>query len=101
MIRVSVDAHSHRGWSMDYQGLPPSDVYMMCEPDIAVPMLLDAVRARPAAVKPAPESQKTTDSAVSIRALAQVFNEQDVIEPFDFSHGQSGAACRSGYPAPA
>ena len=75
VIRVSVDAHSHRGWSMDYQGLPPSDVYMMCEPDIAVPMLLDAVRARPAAVKPAPENQKTTDSAVSIRALAQVFNE--------------------------
>ena len=78
VIRVSVDAHSHRGWSMDYQGLPPSDVYMMCEPDIAVPMLLDAVRARPAAVKPAPENQKTTDSAVSIRALAQVFNELTV-----------------------
>ena len=78
VIRVSVDAHSHRGWSMDYQGLPPSDVYMMCEPDRAVPMLLDAVRARPAAVKPAPENQKTTDSAVSIRALAQVFNELTV-----------------------
>src|SRR3981189_644343 len=30
---VSPDAHLHRGWSMDHQGLPPVDVYMMCEPD--------------------------------------------------------------------
>jgi hypothetical protein len=39
VIRVSVDAHIHRGWSADYQGLPPSDVYLMCEPDVAVPLL--------------------------------------------------------------
>ena len=39
VIRVSVDQHVHRGWSMDYQGLPPADVYMLCEPDVAVPML--------------------------------------------------------------
>ena len=51
VIRVSVDAHSHRGWSMDYQGLPPSDVYMMCEPDVAVPLLVEAVRSRPAIVR--------------------------------------------------
>src|SRR4051812_37086886 len=50
VIRVTTDQHSHRGWSMDYQGLPPADVYMMCEPDVAVPLLLEAVRARPALV---------------------------------------------------
>ncbi|HVJ25153.1 MAG TPA: thiamine pyrophosphate-dependent enzyme, partial [Burkholderiales bacterium] len=75
VIRVSVDAHIHRGWSMDYQGLPPSDVYMMCEPDVAVPLLLDAVRARPAAVSQKQESPQTKDHAVSIRALARAFNE--------------------------
>ncbi|MBW8905003.1 MAG: thiamine pyrophosphate-binding protein, partial [Betaproteobacteria bacterium] len=37
VIRVSMDAHLHRGWSADYQGLPPADVYLMCEPDAAVP----------------------------------------------------------------
>ncbi|MGQ0751658.1 MAG: thiamine pyrophosphate-binding protein, partial [Betaproteobacteria bacterium] len=26
VIQVSCDAHSHRGWSMDYYGLPPMDV---------------------------------------------------------------------------
>ena len=75
VIRVSVDAHIHRGWSMDYQGLPPSDVYLMCEPDVAVPLLLDAVRARPAAVSagyPFPEGK---NDAVTIRTLAKAFNE--------------------------
>jgi len=75
VIRVSVDAHVHRGWSMDYQGLPPADVYMMCEPDVAVPLLLDAVRTRPAAVAAKKESEQAKDEAVSIRALARAFNE--------------------------
>jgi thiamine pyrophosphate-dependent acetolactate synthase large subunit-like protein len=75
VIRVSVDAHSHRGWSMDYQGLPPSDVYMMCEPDVAVPLLLEAVRSRPAVVHAKRANRTRTDNAVSIPALARVFNE--------------------------
>jgi thiamine pyrophosphate-dependent acetolactate synthase large subunit-like protein len=75
VIRVSTDAHIHRGWSMDYQGLPPADVYLMCEPDVAVPLLLDAVRARPAAVQPRVESKMEPAKAVSILALAQAFNE--------------------------
>jgi len=75
VIRVSVDAHVHRGWSMDYQGLPPADVYMMCEPDVAVPLLLDAVRARPAVVATKKEPAQQIDEAVSIRSLARAFNE--------------------------
>jgi thiamine pyrophosphate-dependent acetolactate synthase large subunit-like protein len=75
VIRVSVDQHVHRGWSMDYQGLPPSDVYLMCEPDVAVPLLLEAVRARPAAVQQKSPEEEKPDTAVSIRALARAFNE--------------------------
>ena len=75
VIRVSADAHSHRGWSMDYQGLPPSDVYMMCEPDVAVPLLLEAVKPRPALLNPKTETRQHKDEAVSIRALAQAFNQ--------------------------
>jgi len=75
VIRVSVDAHLHRGWSADYQGLPPADVYMMCEPDVAVPLLLEAAKARPAAVSPKRESPEEKEQAVSIRALARAFNE--------------------------
>ena len=75
VIRVSVDAHIHRGWSMDYQGLPPSDVYLMCEPDVAVPLLFEAVRPRPAAVSPKQQFPEGKDDAVSIRTLAKAFNE--------------------------
>jgi thiamine pyrophosphate-dependent acetolactate synthase large subunit-like protein len=75
VIRVSVDAHIHRGWSMDYQGLPPSDVYLMCEPDVAVPLLLEQVRSRPAAVAPGQEFPAGKDDVVSIRTLAKAFNE--------------------------
>src|SRR5207302_743734 len=75
VFRVSADAHLHRGWSADYQGLPPADVYLMCEPDVAVPLLLDAVRARPAAVQPKLEPKIERAQALSILALAQEFNE--------------------------
>src|SRR5471032_1016271 len=43
VIQVSVDHHLHNGWSMDYQGLPPVDVFIACEPDAAVPVLLEAL----------------------------------------------------------
>jgi thiamine pyrophosphate-dependent acetolactate synthase large subunit-like protein len=47
----------------------------MCEPDVAVPLLIDAVRTRPAAVSPRVEPRFEEDKAVTIRALARVFNE--------------------------
>ena len=75
VIRVSCDAHSHRGWSADYQGLPPADVYMMCEPDVAVPLLLKAVKARPAMVFKKDELPPAKTDLVSIRTLADAFNE--------------------------
>ena len=41
--RCRVDHRLHNGWSMDYQGLPPVDVLIDCEPDAAVPALLAAL----------------------------------------------------------
>ena len=75
VIRVSVDQHIHRGWSMDYQGLPPGDVYLMCEPDVAVPLLIEQVKSRPAAVSPKQEFPAGKEDVVSIRTLAKAFNE--------------------------
>ena len=76
VILVSPDAYSHRGWSMDYQGLAPADAYLMCEPEAALPMLLEAVAAR-AAVAPAgkPSLHRSGGDAISILTLAQAFNE--------------------------
>ncbi len=76
IIQVSCDAHSHRGWSMDYQALPPVDFYLMCEPDDAVPMLLEAVGTRAAAVHaPAPARLPEAHSeAVTLRGVADALN---------------------------
>jgi thiamine pyrophosphate-dependent acetolactate synthase large subunit-like protein len=74
VIQVSPDAHLHRGWSMDYQGLPPVDVYMMCEPDTVVPLLLGGVKARPAAVAAQPTALPAASDMVTIRTLADALN---------------------------
>ena len=71
VIQVSCDAHSHRGWSMDHQGLPPVDVYLMCETDAAVPLLLEAVtRAQRAPKLPrARRCCRLPPDAVSLRGV--------------------------------
>ena len=74
VINVSPDAHVHRGWSMDPQGLAPADDYLMCEPDVAVAALLERVTRhapRPTAV---PAALPPASNAVSIRTLAEALN---------------------------
>jgi thiamine pyrophosphate-dependent acetolactate synthase large subunit-like protein len=46
VIHVSCDAHNHRGWSADHFGLAPIDLYLLCEADAAIPLLLQAVAPR-------------------------------------------------------
>jgi len=96
VILASPDAHAHRGWSMDYQGLPPADVYLMCEPDAVVPLLLQkiSVRKKTQSEKVEPPKTKTEDKALTIRALADAFNEATVGLDVCISHlplGWNGA----------
>jgi thiamine pyrophosphate-dependent acetolactate synthase large subunit-like protein len=58
VIQVSVDQYVHNGWSMDYQGLPPADMYLLADPDAAVPPLLAAVRALRPNPPPLPPAQE-------------------------------------------
>jgi thiamine pyrophosphate-dependent acetolactate synthase large subunit-like protein len=55
IIQVSIDQYVHNGWSMDYQGLPPADVYLLAEPDAGVPPLLAAVKELQPDPPPLPE----------------------------------------------
>jgi thiamine pyrophosphate-dependent acetolactate synthase large subunit-like protein len=54
VIQVSVDHCSHNGWSMDHQGLPPVDLFLLCEPEPAVTLLNHHVKPR---TTPAPANR--------------------------------------------
>ncbi|MGH7048354.1 MAG: thiamine pyrophosphate-dependent enzyme, partial [Stellaceae bacterium] len=46
VIQISPDQYVHNGWSMDYQGLPPTDLYLLAAPDAALSPLLAAIGKR-------------------------------------------------------
>ena len=68
-INCSMDSHLHNGWSMDHHILPAVDLVLPCPPDTAVPLLLDALKARGGAKKsawtPAAAAEDVQDSAGS------------------------------------
>ena len=75
LINVSCDVHLHRGWSMDYQGLPPADVLLLTEPDAAVPLLLEACSSRISPVTTIDRPALPPATEVSILALAQALDK--------------------------
>ena len=85
VIQVSVDQYVHNGWSMDYQGLPPADVYLLAEPDAAMPALLAEVKrlrpnapplpAAPERRAPPPLSALETASIIEVPLLATALKE--------------------------
>ena len=103
IIQVSCDQHSHRGWSMDYQGLPPIDVYLMCEPEAAVPMLLEACKARTtvAPEKPAVKVPGPSADAVSMAGVAHALTAATQGTDVCYTHlpiGWSGAYSHFNHP---
>jgi len=110
IIQVSVDHYSHNGWSMDHQGLPPVDVFMLCEPEPAVTLLNQHVKPRTtpapakrplpvaAPVQPVPGASGASNMMVSTLAatLKRAVGEQKVClmrlplswsgEMWDFRH---------------
>jgi thiamine pyrophosphate-dependent acetolactate synthase large subunit-like protein len=72
VIQVSLDMHIHRGWSMDMGSLPPSDLFMLSEPDAAVHALLAACSDKPQQTWPAkPVLPALPDGdVISLRALS-------------------------------
>ena len=48
IVAVSNDFHVHRGWSMDYQGLPTTDRQLATTPEAATRALLRHLEAQPA-----------------------------------------------------
>jgi thiamine pyrophosphate-dependent acetolactate synthase large subunit-like protein len=65
IIQVSLDQNLHNGWSMDYEGLPPVDLFIPAEPDATVAALLGAIGNRAKPKKPTLVKEKPAPAAPS------------------------------------
>ena len=45
IIQISLDYRIHSAWSMDYQALPPVDLFLSADPDLVVPELVKEIGA--------------------------------------------------------
>jgi thiamine pyrophosphate-dependent acetolactate synthase large subunit-like protein len=74
IVQVTLDHLIHNGWSMDHQGLPPVDLLLAAQPDVAVPALLTALGAgaapRGGAATPALPKPVTGDRPITVDDLA-------------------------------
>ena len=79
IIHVTTDFHVHRGWSMDYEALPPVDLLLPTTPEEVVPRLLAglagakpqktiAVKAQAERYEPSEGPLRVDDLARSLRA---------------------------------
>jgi thiamine pyrophosphate-dependent acetolactate synthase large subunit-like protein len=85
IVQVSLDYRIHNGWSMDYQALPPVDLFISADPDLAVPELVKEIgtsgkpRAapHPRAAASDREPEGFTNEHIA-RALRRVVGERPV-----------------------
>jgi thiamine pyrophosphate-dependent acetolactate synthase large subunit-like protein len=86
IISVTLDQTIHNGWSMDYQGLPPADLFIAADTDATVAALLGVVGKsakpkRPAVVrtlKPKPSPDGEMAAADMANVLRHVVGERKV-----------------------
>lgn len=74
VIQVSPDVYSHRGWGSEYLALSPADIYVACEPDAAVPVLLETVAQRPGSL-PAATPRRDLREGMHVEGIARALNE--------------------------
>ena len=76
IVQVSIDHHLHNGWSLDYQGLPPVDVFIASTPDETVPALVAALGSgKPRAVTThAVEPFKVSGDKLTVDHLADALH---------------------------
>jgi thiamine pyrophosphate-dependent acetolactate synthase large subunit-like protein len=83
IIQISLDHRLHNGWSMDYQPLPPVDLFLSAHPDGVIPDLLATMgvsaNPRPSALAPAPASTKAppklSDASLTVEHMAQALRQ--------------------------
>jgi thiamine pyrophosphate-dependent acetolactate synthase large subunit-like protein len=73
VIQISLDHQLHNGWSMDYQALPPVDLFISADPDTATAALVQAIgpaAGKAPAAPPRPLHEPKPGRALGIEDLA-------------------------------
>src|SRR5215475_14561008 len=85
VIQISLDHQLHNGWSMDYQGLPPVDLFIAADPDAATLALAQAIGPAASKSKGTPRAlHRPTGGTSTLRiedlahALRAAVGERDV-----------------------
>src|SRR5579872_1443400 len=89
IIQVSLDYRIHNAWSMDYQGLPPVDLFISADPDRVVPDLVQAISAgvRPrAAVGPQPAASDQAAAGFTNEHIAHTLRRVVGKRPVTLTH---------------
>jgi len=86
-ICVSMDHQVHNGWSMDYQGLPPSDLFIAADSDATVAALCASLppAARRTAAKPWPELS-FAPGPITVPQMAQTLRQVLGARPASLLH---------------
>ena len=87
MILASLDHQLHNGWSMDYQGLPPIDLHLAVEPDIAVAAILPLLRLRPPGWARRTDAASTDSGATAPAPELAPEAPKDVVTPVSLAAG--------------
>ena len=69
VIQISLDHQLHNGWSMDYQALPPVDLFISADPDTATAALVAGDRSGAAKARPARRGRCIEPTRRATRAL--------------------------------
>ena len=89
IIHVTADFHIHRGWSMDYEALPPVDLLLPSTPEEAVTQLLAALAVKsrkPSAVRASVEKYEPSDGPLRVDDLARALRAAVGERPATLTH---------------
>ena len=78
VIHASLDQQLHRGWNMEYFGLPPIDIYLMCDSDSFVTSLVNKLNLKVKAPSIAPEQKITPPKSVGILNIKTIADEINI-----------------------
>ncbi|MCK9508030.1 MAG: thiamine pyrophosphate-binding protein [Pigmentiphaga sp.] len=101
LVHASLDSHLHRGWSMDYFGLPPADTLLHTSPDALVEQLVTALRGALAQARwdgvsrnraPTPQYSEQAATRIAPNDIEVALQKLRKDRPLTLAHGTYGWA---------